>query len=163
MPRTKHGESARGGSGKTTTPEYRTWVLIRARCYCKTHHKFPDYGAKGIRVCSRWMNSYKNFLADMGRKPSAQHTLDRKDGTKGYTPGNCRWATRKQQNRNKRTNRILTVDGESLCVVEWAERYGVDPNTIHMRLKCGWNPREAVTRPIQKKGGAGGKGKAKSA
>jgi hypothetical protein len=87
----------------------------------------------------------------MGRRPTPKHTLDRKNGKKGYSPDNCRWATKSEQNRNRRTSRMLTIGGKKQCLAAWAEQVGVDLNVIYMRLTSGWTPRDAVFRPVQKK------------
>ncbi len=91
-----------GDSGST---EYRSWLGMRDRCYKKTHHKYHLYGKKGVRVFKGWRNDYQAFLNYVGRKPSPKHTLDRyPDPTGNYEPGNVRWATSKQQRRNRRTS-----------------------------------------------------------
>jgi hypothetical protein len=136
-----HGESR----GKTTR-EYNTWNGMRARCLTPTSARYADYGGRGITVCQRWM-VYENFLADMGRKPTPDHSLDRIDNDKGYEPGNCRWATRKEQCRNRRSGRLLTLRGETLTVAEWAERSGVDERRVRDRLGDGWDADEAVFTP----------------
>ncbi len=92
-------------SGRQSTPEYKTWVNIKQRCYNPRARRFERYGGRGIKVCKRWLNSFESFLADMGNRPSPRHSIDRfpdKDGN--YTPKNCRWATPSQQafNRNKK-------------------------------------------------------------
>jgi hypothetical protein len=94
----RHGESGK----ERITAEYRCWGHIKARC---TNLKFPHYkhcGGRGITVCERWFNSYENFLADMGRKPSPLHSIDRIDNDRGYEPGNCRWATAIEHRANRR-------------------------------------------------------------
>lgn len=90
----------------TGSREYRTWLGMRARCYKKTHHKYPLYGGRGIRVCHQWRNSYAQFLKDVGRCPGEGYTLDRYPNNDGnYEPGNVRWATYHQQNKNRRTKK----------------------------------------------------------
>lgn len=115
---------------------------MRQRCNYPKHSHYNNYGGKGIIVCERW-ESFANFYADMGPKPHGA-SLDRIDNDKGYCPENCRWATRKQQNRNTRANRMVTINQMTLCVVEWAELVGEKAYTIYHRLRRGWPEIEAV-------------------
>lgn len=98
-----HGDSYRVNIGTTT--EYTTWKAIKQRCYYKKHQFYYMYGGRGIKVCDRWLESYENFLTDMGRKPSPEYSIDRIDSDGDYTPENCRWATPKEQRGNRRTNK----------------------------------------------------------
>lgn len=98
----KHGDSARG----RLTTEYRTWSNMIDRCERVSNKQFRDWGGRGIKVCPRWRESFAAFLADMGRKPSPDHSIDRINNDGNYEPGNCRWATRLEQNRNKRPRRV---------------------------------------------------------
>lgn len=88
--------------GESRTVEYRAWARMIHRCYNETDIKFNLYGGRGIRVCGRWLASYETFLADMGRKPTRGHSLDRKESDGMYEPSNCRWATSSEQNKNRR-------------------------------------------------------------
>ena len=124
--------------GMWKTPEFKVWLSMRARCLCKTHKQYAAYGGRGISVCERWMDAFENFYADMGPRPSCQYSIDRINNDGNYEPDNCRWATRKQQQRNTRTVRPLTHDGLTLCVSEWAERLGINNRTILTRLRRGW-------------------------
>lgn len=86
--------------GLTKSPTYRTWLAMRQRCTYPKSISYRYYGAKGVTVCARWADSFDNFYADMGARPEGK-TIDRIDGTKGYEPGNCRWATPLQQVHNR--------------------------------------------------------------
>lgn len=132
--------------GQSSLPEYTVWRNIRARCFLKSHPAFKNYGARGISICPEW-ESFERFIADMGRRPSPDHSLDRIDNGRGYEPGNCRWATQREQCRNKRRNRIVTYRGEKLTLVEASERAGIDPITVGTRLHKGWSEERALTEP----------------
>lgn len=132
-------------SGTTT---HRIWKGIVARCTIQSASGYANYGGRGITVCERWRNSFANFLADMGERPSENHSIERIDYNAGYSPENCRWATRIEQNRNTRANRKLTIFGETKCLSEWAEQYGINEASIRRRLDSGWSECDAVTSPI---------------
>jgi hypothetical protein len=100
-----HGDSAGVRSGGKLTTEYRAWQRMKQRCLNPDHAAYADYGARGITVCRRWLNSFENFLADMGRKPSPELTLERKNNSLGYRPSNCTWAPWSAQNNNRRRPR----------------------------------------------------------
>ncbi len=97
--------------GKRHTSEYNLWINVRARCRNPKHPRYANYGGRGITVCDRWRSSFENFLADVGAKPSANHTLERIDNNASYCPGNCRWATYPEQGSNTRLNRRITHEG----------------------------------------------------
>jgi hypothetical protein len=100
-----HGDSRNG----TRTPEYMAWQSMNNRCRNPAHPNFKYYGKRGITVCNRWSNNYENFLADMGRRPTPGHSLDRINNDRGYEPLNCRWATRTQQMRNRQPRKLTIV------------------------------------------------------
>jgi hypothetical protein len=140
----KHGH-ARDGK---VTPTFKAWASMIQRCYTKTDARYRLYGAKGVAVCERWRESFETFLEDMGERPTDKHSLDRfPDPFGNYEPGNCRWATTTQQNRNKRTTRWITCRGETLCLADWAERTGVPVTTILGRLTRGWEVETALYTP----------------
>ena len=124
------------------------------RCYTPTCANYHNYGGRGITVCDRWREGgFKVFISDMGPRPTPQHSIDRVDNNKGYSPENCRWATKKEQARNMRTNRLLTHNGVTATVAEWAEKLGVTITCITDRLdKLGMTVEEAVTTPKRKNG-----------
>ncbi len=138
-----HGELR----GRTASPEYKAWQHIKERCFKSSCSEFKNYGARGITICPRWVDLFTNFLDDVGRRPSPQHSIDRIDNTKGYEPGNCRWATPSQQSNNRRSTHILELDGISLTRREWSDRTGVSYDAIVNRLKSGWSVRSALTTP----------------
>lgn len=135
---------------------------MKAACNNPNHHNYANYGGRGITMCERW-KSFENFLADMGERPSRQHTIDRIDNNGNYEPGNCRWATPRQQLTNKRNNVRLTFNGETMTLMEWSERYNLLFETLRGRLKRGWSVEDALTRPIAKNGPRTGKGMMKYA
>lgn len=120
------------------SPTYSSWENMRARCLNPNAVNYAFYGGRGITVCERWA-SYRNFLADMGERPP-NTTLDRIDNSAGYSPDNCRWTTRKQQSRNTRANRLLTLRGETKPLIEWSEVLGIHPNTLVARVERGQPP-----------------------
>lgn len=107
--------------GKSTTPEYRAWNAMRQRCSPAMMHN--NYAGRGITICDRWQ-SFEAFLADMGPRPAGT-SIDRIDNDGNYEPGNCRWADSKTQARNRRTNRMVTISGETMTLIEASERYSV--------------------------------------
>ena len=131
----KHGAARRSGY----TPEYTTWMLMVQRCHGEHGRRDSRYGGRGISVCDRWRESFDNFLADMGPKPGPGYSIDRIRNDGDYEPGTCRWATHKEQARHKRNSRYLTYRGRTLCVAEWAEVCGLNPQTILKRLARGWS------------------------
>lgn len=125
--------------GMTNSPEYHCWLAMRKRCGDPEHKSYARYGGRGISVCERWQDSFENFYADMGPRPSLQHTIERNDNDAYYNPQNCRWATKKEQARNRRSTVNLSVNGETICLTEAAERLGLRVDTVWRRLnKHGW-------------------------
>lgn len=129
-------------------PEYKSWTEMRARCLNPDSSAYPNYGGRGIKVCKRW-DKFKNFLEDMGPRPSLLHSLDRwPDNDGDYKPSNCRWATDKEQNRNKRNNFIVNYKGQEMCLAEAADQCGIDSRTLWKRIVMrGWEVNRALEEP----------------
>lgn len=123
--------------GMTYTSEFTTWQTCKARCYNPKNHKYKNYGARGIKMCQKWMESFAAFFHDMGNKPSPKHSIHRINNDGDYEPGNCKWATYKEQARNRTNNRFIEVGGERITVAEFAERNNIDQRIIHSRLNKG--------------------------
>ena len=140
------------GEALEKTVEWRTWRAIRNRCERSYNVSYDNYGGRGIRVCARWQgqNGYSNFLADMGRRPSPEYSIDRKNNDGPYSPENCRWATIVEQANNKRTNIWLTVDGRTQTLSEWAIETNVNYCTLWRRYRSGWSHIDVVTKPVRK-------------
>lgn len=124
---------------------------MKSRCLNPGAPKFATYGAVGISLVESW-HKFENFLADMGERP-ANTTLDRIDNSKGYCKENCRWATRSEQQRNLRSNVMVTYDGVTQCLAAWAERTGIKAEYIGRRLKRGWPIDKALTVPVSRYNG----------
>ncbi len=129
---TTHGHK-RGGM---RTRAYVAWMNMCSRCDNNRRPDYANYGGRGIRVCDRWRSSFENFLSDMG-DPDAGMTLDRIDNERGYSPDNCRWATRAEQNLNKRSCVRYDLNGESLTLAEWSRKTGIGRVTMLKRIQAG--------------------------
>lgn len=139
----RHGGCQR--SGKTT--EFKIWERMRNRCNRTSHHAYDRYGGRGIKVCDEWMHSFENFIRDMGMRPSVKHSLDRIDNNGNYCKENCRWATSKEQNCNKRNNVKVTINGiEYASITIAAAELGIAKHSLQRRLKAGMPPELAFHR-----------------
>jgi len=138
-----HGMT-RGKDGKKT-PEYQAWRSMLGRCYDKKYKRYERYGGRGIKVCSRWRNSFENFFADLGLRPSPDHSVGRLDNDGNYTPKNVAWQTRQEQAANRMTSRMVTVRGITKSAMEWARDLGLPYNTFKNRLRRGWSAERALT------------------
>lgn len=135
--------------GMTGTPTYAAWNLMIRRCHRPvTEQEARGWRDRGIKVCDRW-HEFANFLADMGERPDGL-SLDRIDNDGDYEPGNCRWATWKEQGRNKSTNRVIEFDGKAQCVSAWAEELEINEMTLWKRIDAGWPVAKAFTHPVRK-------------
>lgn len=142
----KHGHAKRGAHAS----EYDVWNAMHQRCSNRRCKAYPIYGGRGINVCERWSgeDGYKSFIEDMGECPEGR-SLDRIDNSKGYSPENCRWATRKEQQRNRDCNNNVEINGEVRCVTEWAEILGINIRTVRKRMNAlGWDAESALLQPV---------------
>jgi hypothetical protein len=126
-------------------PLYGVWMCMKDRCRRPNNKAFPAYGGRGIRVCDRWRHDFLNFVQDMGPRPTKAHTLERINNDGNYEPGNCRWATRKEQLNNTRINHFVEFLGQKLSLAQWAEILKLDRTTLLGRLRRGWPIEKAVT------------------
>lgn len=129
--------------GCTDTPEYDAWCAMRRRCENPKDTRYSEYGGRGITVCERWQ-IFTNFLEDVGKRPTMEHSLDRQDNNKGYFKENVGWSTTKQQMNNKQNTHMLTVDGETKPLQIWCELLGLNPKTVSTRLCRGWSAARAL-------------------
>lgn len=125
---------------------YRTWHNVKNRCRTKSAEMYKKYGSRGITYCHRWEN-FPAFLDDMGLPPSMKHSIDRINNDGNYEPSNCRWATTCTQSRNKRTSRLIEVDGITRTLAEWMEHYEIKFGITYDRLSRGWPPKLAFETP----------------
>lgn len=128
------------------TREYKIWRGILGRCENPEMPDYARYGGRGIRVCDRW-HKFENFISDMGLSPP-KHTIERQNVNGNYEPGNCRWATRKEQANNRRNSRMLTVGDITLTLAQWSDRTGLSWETLKHRMKIGWSPERIVLTPL---------------
>ncbi len=140
------GNYRHGGTTETTkSPEYIVWSAMRDRCTNPKNNRYARYGGRGISVCGQW-NDFVVFRADMGLRPSPQHTIERKDNDGNYEPDNCRWATRSEQNNNQSHTRMLTAFNRTLSVSAWAREIGITRESLRDRLARGMSVEDALSK-----------------
>lgn len=125
--------------------EYRSWIAARQRCRNPKNPNYPLYGGRGIVLCKRW-DSFKVFLSDMGKRP-ANHTLERINNNHGYTKKNCKWALPSEQAINRCNVKVLTHNGITATIRQWAEITGMKILTLSQRIERGWTVHDALTLP----------------
>lgn len=138
--------------GMTNTRLYRLWTAMLARCHSSIAKGYADYGARGIEVCPEWRHDFQvfhDFVTQLPNYNTKGYTLDRIDNDGNYEPGNVRWASRWIQSRNNRRNVVITHDGRTKCLSDWAEELGVLRSTLAGRLARGWSVERAFTTPVQ--------------
>lgn len=144
---TTHGMTAK--AIRRESHEYWIWNMIVQRCKNPRVKNWADYGGRGIDVCDSWLK-FENFYADMGPRPGKGYSIDRVDNNAGYHKDNCKWATRTEQNSNKRNNRLLTAFGKTQHLAAWAREYKLLHCTIIYRLGRGWSTEDAIGIPVVK-------------
>lgn len=131
---------------------YNCWLNMKQRCYYEKSKFYKDYGGRGITVCDEWKNSFEAFYEwSMENGYNDKLTIDRIDVNGNYEPSNCRWATRKEQQLNRRTNVLHTLNGVTMAESQWCEKLGGEETLIISRLKRGWTIEEALTIPASNK------------
>jgi len=146
--RIKHGHTI----NDSTSQAYYAWSHIKQRCCNKKDKSYPSYGGRGIIICETWME-FENFLKDMGEPPSKKHSIDRINNDNGYYKSNCRWATRKQQQGNMRSNHMVTFSNKTQCLAAWANEIGISQKTLwHRLVTLKWSTKKALTTPVRNRG-----------
>ena len=135
-----HGHSV----GGKASPTYVSWHSIITRCTLKDDKHYRDYGGRGITICDRWLNSFELFLADMGERPTKSHTTERINNDGNYEPANCRWATKKEQSRNMRSNVVIEHNGRSMILADWLIELNVNTQTYYYRRRKGQTEKQAL-------------------
>lgn len=136
--------------GLSGTAEYKVWQSMKRRCSNPKESGYHRYGGRGIRVCDRWVNSFVNFIQDMGNRPTNLHSIERIDNNGHYDPSNCKWALKSEQANNTRQNRFLEFQGIRLTLTQWADRVGLNRDCLRGRLDKGWSVEEALTTPTMR-------------
>lgn len=161
--RYESGETMKAIGDSLSISKYRVWQLLKehplwnryrhmiARCHLPHSKSFKWYGARGIKVCDRWLNGdgesltgFQCFVLDMGEPPTPKHTLNRKENSGSYEPGNVEWATRKDQARNLRTTRFVTFRGQRISLTALCEQLGLNRNAVYLRLWRGQDIEQAI-------------------
>lgn len=138
-------------SGGRLSSTYSSWANMVQRCTNPHAVNYKNYGGRGIKVCDLWQESFEAFVMAVGERPSTEYTIDRIDTNGNYELGNCRWATRTEQNRNRRDNIHVELDGVTKTVFEWVIDLGLKKSTIYKRIAKGEDPKSALTRPVRRK------------
>jgi hypothetical protein len=125
---------------------------MKARCLNENVQDYRYYGAKGVSVCDEWMNSFESFMDwSLENGYNDALTIDRIDANGDYSPENCRWVTNRDQQNNRSNTKILSLNGETKSLSEWADELGIARNTLWARLRCGWSVERTLSTPVQRK------------
>lgn len=146
--RIKQANTTHGMEG---SPEYGAWKSIKERVFDQRHPAYHNYGGRGIGMFEGWVSDFSAFVSHVGRRPEGGYSIERVNNELGYIPGNVVWATRKEQNNNRRTNVVLEHLGVRLTITQWAERLGVRKGTLQQRIKLGWSVQRVLDTPVRAK------------
>jgi hypothetical protein len=146
--RFKNGVATTLRHGMSGTKIHKVWMGMLSRCSIPSATGYKNYGGRGISVCERW-KTFELFFEDMGFPPEDGFTLDRIDNNRGYSPDNCRWSSRKEQNRNQRDLVFLEFDGRIKCLSAWAEELGMQASSIKARINRGWSVEKALSMKMR--------------
>lgn len=149
----KHGMT--GWKDRKTSKIYYTWQAMKRRCYYEKEARYADYGGRGIKVCEKWIDSFEQFMADVGLPPTPDHTIERINNDGNYEPQNVRWATKIEQGNNKRNNHMMTKDGRTQTMSEWCRELGLSYSVVKMRLRKSGGDVEYSLRTEKVKKGKG--------
>jgi hypothetical protein len=141
------GNKFRQTHGKTNTPEFWVWRTMKSRCNNPNRPEYKRYGGRGIKVCERWLKSFQNFYDDMGQRPSKYHQIDRINNDGNYEPANCKWVMPSENANNTSANRLITWNGETRTITEWARSLNLNRAAIGKRLANGWTVEQSLTIP----------------
>ena len=137
--------------GMTKTALYKKFRGMVYRCENKRSKSYKDYGGRGIKVCPEWRHDYMNFYEwSMANGYRKGLTIERIDNDGDYSPENCRWATKIEQDNNRRTNHFITYNAETHTIAEWSRISGITPSAIYGRLKNGWSIERTLTEPLRR-------------
>jgi hypothetical protein len=148
----KHGECCRVAKGKKkSSPEYKSWSGIHDRCLNSNDKHYHRYGGRGIKIADVWVNDFEAFRAYVGFRPAPGYTIDRIDNDGNYEPGNVRWATGKEQARNRSSNRLIEFNGSKMPLAQACEQAGISVKTVRKRIKGGWGIMRSLAAPVDQK------------
>jgi hypothetical protein len=125
-------------------PLFKRWKNMMNRCYDSRNKAYKWYGGAGVVVCNEWKNSFAQFIKDTGFPPFKGAQIDRIDGSGNYEPNNVQWVTSSRNNRNRKSSRFITFDGQTLCIADWADKLGLNRKSIMSRLNMGWPIEEVL-------------------
>jgi hypothetical protein len=131
-------------------PEYTVWQNMRRRCYDPGYTEYQRYAGRGIEVCERWRASFEAFFADMGPRPGRGFSLERRNNSGHYEPGNCYWATAQEQANNRRNNTLVALGNRTQTLAQWCREIGIKHHTVMTRMgKRGWSVERALLTPVR--------------